>query len=310
MRLLFCTDPFDPGAPDAEYQVEASAAGAAGFATHLVDFEALQGNDPERSVRRVPPADPPCPALYRGWMMTVDRYARLYAALRSRGVYLLNDPEAYRHCHHLPAAYSLIRPYTPRTVWLEIGPEVDFDRVVALLSGFGDAPLIIKDFVKSQKHYWHEACFIPSASDRGAVERVVRRFVELQGEDLCGGLVFREYEEFEPVGMHPRSGLPLTREYRVFYFDGVPFFTTRYWEEGTYGTIELPFARFQSVAREIRSRFFTMDLALRKDGEWRIVELGDAQVAGLPEHVDRGEFYRALAAVSGNVAWAADSPAT
>lgn len=311
LRLHFCSDLFNPRLPDADYQQEVAAAEAAGITPALIDFEALvQGNDPERAVRRVPPADPPVPALYRGWMLTADRYASLYAALHSRGHRLLNEPSAYRHCHHLPEAYPLIRPYSPRTVWLETGPEVDFDRVEALLPGFGDAPLIVKDFVKSQKHYWHEACFIPSASDREAVERVVRRFVDLQGADLCGGLVFREFEEFEPIGVHPRSGLPLTLEYRVFYLNGAPFCTTRYWEEGNYGSAEPPHAQFRGVAKEIRSRFFTMDLARRRDGEWRIVELGDAQVAGLPDHLDRGEFYRVLAAAWSDVAWAAASPAT
>ena len=39
--------------------------------------------------------------------------------------------------------------------------------------------------VESQKHAWEAACFIPSASDREEVERVVRRFLELR-ETLNG----------------------------------------------------------------------------------------------------------------------------
>jgi hypothetical protein len=37
-----------------------------------------------------------------------------------------------------------------------------------------------------------------------------------------------------------------------------------------------------------------MDIAKRKDREWIIVELGDGQVAGLPENVETMEFYEAL----------------
>ncbi len=37
-----------------------------------------------------------------------------------------------------------------------------------------------------------------------------------------------------------------------------------------------------------------MDIAKRKDGDWMIVELGDAQVAGLPENADALKFYRGL----------------
>jgi hypothetical protein len=37
-----------------------------------------------------------------------------------------------------------------------------------------------------------------------------------------------------------------------------------------------------------------MDVAQRRSGDWLIVELGDAQVAGLPDHADVDEFYKAL----------------
>ncbi|MEO7074485.1 MAG: ATP-grasp domain-containing protein, partial [Ktedonobacterales bacterium] len=49
---------------------------------------------------------------------------------------------------------------------------LDMDRVMAALQPFGDTPLILKDYVKSRKHEWAEACYIPSAADRQAVERV------------------------------------------------------------------------------------------------------------------------------------------
>jgi hypothetical protein len=52
---------------------------------------------------------------------------------------------------------------------------------------------------------------------------------------------------------------------------------------------------FRAVATTINSRFFTMDVAQRQDdGAWQIVELGDAQVAGLPERLDVAAFYEGL----------------
>src|SRR5205823_3673815 len=140
-----------------------------------------------------------------------------------------------------------------------------------------------------------EACFIPSANDREAVSRVVARFLELQGDDLNEGLVFREYVEFEPIGVHPRSGMPLTEEYRVFWLDGSPVFWSPYWAEGDYRVSEPPIERFAGLAAAVRSRFFTMDVARRRDGGWMIVELGDGQVSGLPREADAERFYSALA---------------
>ena len=61
-----------------------------------------------------------------------------------------------------------------------------------------------------------------------------------------------------------------------------------------YAGLVPPVERFAAVAESVRSRFFTMDVAQRRCGGWLIVELGDAQVAGLPEHADVDEFYKAL----------------
>jgi hypothetical protein len=148
--------------------------------------------------------------------------------------------------------------------------------------------------VKSRKHEWAEACFIPSAADHGAVERVVGRFLDLQGDDLAGGLVFREFVEFEPIGVHPKSGMPLTQEYRIFWLDGAPAFWSPYWAEADYRFFEPPVDQFSDIAAAVRSRFFTMDLAKRRDGGWMVVELGDGQVSGLPKESDAERFYDAL----------------
>jgi hypothetical protein len=296
MLVLFCADPLRPRLPDDAYAAEAAAAEAAGFEHALIDFEALvHDGDVERAVRRVLVRE--ALAVYRGWMMRPEHYARLYEALLARGVHLLNDPAAYRHCHYLPESYAAIAEHTPRTVWLPTVPGVDtdMDRVMNLLRPFGDAPALVKDYVKSRKHEWAEACYIPSAADRLAVERIVRRFLELQAEDLAGGLVFREFVELEPLGTHPKSRMPLAREYRTFFFDGAPLYAVEYWETGDYGGEPPPVDVFAEVARRVASRFFTMDVAVGKSGDWLIVELADAQVAGLPERADSTAFYRALA---------------
>lgn len=295
MRLIFCSDPLDPRKPDAAYEAEVAAAQRLRLEYALISFECLVNeSDPLRAVRRVPERSAEELGVFRGWMLRPEQYGQLYDALAGRGVRLINDPEAYGHCHFLPESYPVIEHYTPRSVWLRTGAEVSIDAIMELLRPFGSAPVIVKDFVKSQKHYWQEACFIPSASDRETVERVVRRFLELQGEDLSEGLVFREFVEFEPLARHSRSGMPLTQEYRIFVLDGEPIFSLEYWEEGEYPETALPPDLFTEAARAVRSRFFTMDVAKRRGGDWMIVELGDAQVAGPPEHADVMGFYRAL----------------
>jgi hypothetical protein len=123
---------------------------------------------------------------------------------------------------------------------------------------------------------------------------VVRRLVELQGPELQGGLVFRQFEPFQTLGQHARSGLPLSLEFRLFLLDGQVLDCSPYWEQGDYGDLAPPLADLERLAAPIASRFFTMDVAPLESGGWRIVELGDGQVAGLPERDDPVGFYQRL----------------
>jgi ATP-grasp domain, R2K clade family 3 len=293
MMVVFCRDPLEPSRPDRAFGAEIAVAERRSLPYVLVDYDALVGeDDPAQAVRRVPDQPDPVLAAYRGWMVTPPQYLKLYEALSAKNIRLINDPEQYRHGHHLPENYPVIRGRTPRSAWLE--GDLGLHRISEALAPFGDGPVVVKDFVKSRKHEWAEACFIPSASDREAVERVVGRFLELQGDGLNGGLIFRQFVEFEPVGVHSRSGMPLTEEYRAFWLDACPVFWSPYWAEGEYGVSEPPIERFSGVAAAVRSRFFTMDLARRRDGDWMIVELGDGQVSGLPRESDAQRFYEAL----------------
>jgi hypothetical protein len=297
MRAVFCSDPFDASKPDPAYEPEASALRALGVGSEFISFEALvYAKDARKAVRRVSRSEGVTHAVYRGWMLKPEEYAALYGALLAQGLQMINTPEQYRHCHWLPESYPVIRQFTPESVWLPIsvGEQPDFDQIMNLLRPFGDHPVIVKDYVKSRKHEWDAACFIPSAADREAVERVTRRFLELQEDDLNEGLVFRRFVELERIGTHPESGMPLAEEYRVFVLNNEPVYSTRYWEWGDYGSEEPPIDAFREVGRVIESRFFTMDLARKKDGGWTIMELGDGQVAGLPDHTDVSEFYSAL----------------
>ncbi|MEO5929068.1 MAG: ATP-grasp domain-containing protein [Candidatus Kapaibacterium sp.] len=294
MTIFFCAEPFSsPAVPDPTYQREADAARSAGMAIGLIDFESLvDEKNAVAAVRRVRAAATPEIAIYRGWMLRPEDYDRLYNALRDRGYLLINTPDAYLHCHYLPESYAIIAAHTPSTIWIGLEDMPSADGVIDRLVPFGGKSLIIKDYVKSRKHEWSEACYIPDASDRGAAARVVETFIERQGAELAGGLVFREFVELRPLAAHSRSGMPLTQEFRRFYLDGNVLLTAEYWEEGEYDIEPPPEHLFQEIAGNVRSRFFTMDIACDINGTWLIVELGDAQVAGLPEAIDPSDFYR------------------
>lgn len=270
-----------------DFAPEWDAARDAGFEAALLDFDALtrEGNI-ARSLRFVPESETPIPAFYRGWMQKSADYARLYSALGERG-YQLTKPEDYQFCHEMPGWLPLFKGLTPETRWL---PEKQiFDESLTnLLREFNAGPLLVKDFVKSRKHEWHEACFIPDVSDESGALKVIHRFLELQGEGLTGGVVLRRFMPLDIIGEHPRSKMPLGREWRIFVCRG-QIFPTPYWGQSDGDAPEL--TRFGQAMAEVSSAFWTMDVARTEVGEWIVLELGDGQVSGLPEGTDFAEFY-------------------
>ena len=88
--------------------------------------------------------------------------------------------------------------------------------------------------------------------------------------------------------------MPLTKEFRIFFANKKIVKVFDYWDEGEYGETKPELQDFNKIAQNINSKFFTMDVAKKKGGDWIIMELGDGQVAGLPDNADKNEFYNNL----------------
>ncbi|MFH9616582.1 ATP-grasp domain-containing protein [Streptomyces pratensis] len=281
--FLFCRDPLRPRHPDPQFARETAAARHAGARAALVDHDALLAGDAASAVGGV--GRDSGPYWYRGWMLPPARYAELEAALVARGCSLLTEAPAYRTAHELPGWYETFAGLTPRSVWraLPAGAAPPDPSVWPLLAGtLGSGPGIVKDFVKSRKHEWHEACFVPELGDADRLGAVVGRFLELQGDFLAGGVVLRAYEPFVPSG-----------EARVWWVDGEAVRVTAH--PDTPG--RLPAPGLDAVGEAVRAlgcRWVTTDMALREDGAWRVVEVGDGQVSGLPAGEDGGSLFSAL----------------
>lgn len=289
--VLFPAHPLSARRIDDAFAAEREAAEAAGFDTGIVAIDAL----PELRAT-IPEGD--APVLHRTWIHPPDRHAALEAALAARGRTLLTSTEAYLFAHHVPRWYPAFgRELTAETAWMP-GTAFDLAEVAAFArASFGDKPVLVKDWVKSRKHEWEEACFIPSAASAADVSRVVARFLELQGDLLEGGLVFREILPFRKVGHHTKSGMPLVREFRCFFAAGLRVLTAPYWSarEGDADDGDPPpDAWLEDAAKRCRSTFFALDVAELEGGGWRVVEVNDGGTAGIPDGCDVRAFYAAL----------------
>ncbi len=272
--ILFCRDPLSPRRTDPHFAAEARAAGEQGLRVARIDHDALLAGDTAGAVAGVP--RDAGTAWYRGWMVPAGRYAELAGVLAGRGVTLLTPAGDYRRAHELPGWYGAFADVTPRSVWFpaEPGQVPGAARLAAGAARLGVGPAVVKDYVKSRKHEWDEACYVPDLADTDRLAAVAGRFVELQGAFLAGGVVLRSFERFTAAG-----------EARVWWVDGRPVLVTAHPDTPD----RLPAPVLDAVAPCVAAlgcRFVTTDMALREDGVWRVVEVGDGQVSGLPRSAD------------------------
>ena len=291
MRIIFCDSVLDNKLIEPDYEEESKSAIEAGFNYSLISFEELTEGNIIKALRFVRKLEDKEFGIYRGWMLTLSQYQNLFKGLLEKNIELINSPEEYKHCHYLPESYNKIESKTPKSSWTT---ELTDDAVVQITTSFGSNPIILKDFVKSEKHNWEDACFISDASDFSKVKPVIEKFIELRGSSLNEGLVFRQFEELEFLAEHSKSGMPLTKEFRLFFAFNKLVSVFEYWAEGEYGETKPELEEFKQIAKNINSNFFTMDIAKKKNGEWIIMELGDGQVAGLPDNANKDEFYKAI----------------
>lgn len=298
--ILFPSDPLISRQIEPDFEAESRAAEVAGFSQGIVSLEELFSGSPERAVRRLTPADEPLDCLYRGWMLEPAVYARLHTALAGINHRLLTPPGDYTRCHEFPGGYERLADLTPRSLIFPLGQGLAAEAIVASAQASINGAAVVKDYVKSRKHEWLDAFFIPELADTGNAVRVVGNFIQRQGESLHGGVVIREFIPLEAVGTHPKSGMPIPLEFRTFFCRGHVLTTAEYWHELRYDhKVEPPAELLAEVAARIGRDFFSADLAFTRDGRWIVVEIGDGQVSQIPEKQSVMDFYHRLAACLG-----------
>lgn len=295
--ILFCESPFQTNKVDEDFEDQFISAKENGFETLLFSFEDLTSDDKfSVATKRIKHNEELVNLIYRGWMLTPKQYSILYKDLLSKNFKLINTVEEYQNCHYLPDSLKFIEHRTPKTVFEKFDSENSIDKLIDKSKIFGQKPVILKDYVKSEKHDWETACFVADASNTVKLTQSINKLVELRNNHLNEGVVVREFIELNDLTIHSKSGMPLTEEYRLFFCNKKLVGIYDYWEEGEYTLSKPDTTEFENIAKHVESNFFSMDIARQKNGELIIIELGDGQVAGLPDKTNRNEFYRQLKA--------------
>lgn len=293
--ILFCEDPLQSKKVEPDFEAEYTAAIENGFETALVNYEELlAGNEQDKTLNRILYSDVLKEVIYRGWMLTPVKYTGLYNQLLSKNHKLINTPQEYQNCHYLPDSLQYIQDRTPLTIFEKYTGSDSIEAILNRSEIFGKNPVIIKDYVKSEKHDWDTACFVKDASDKSKLRETILNFMALRGTFLNEGMVVREFLALNELTIHSKSQMPLTEEYRLFFYRHQLVGLYDYWEEGVYAFSKPDTKDFEQLAAHIGSHFFSMDIARKQNGDFVIIELGDGQVSGLPDALDKNLFYRKL----------------
>lgn len=243
-HFLFPRDANDPRSPEEMFADQWAALTDQGFTASLCSDAVLAGMKP---LRNVPPSSQ---VVYRGWMLKAEEYAALVRAVELCGATPFTSTREYLATHHLPNWYPLLSDLTPET---RTHP-ADAD-IVAELRALNWGAWFLKDYVKSLK------------TARGSIVRqpeeaaaVIAEMREYRGE-IEGGICVRRVEDFMPDS-----------ERRYFVLHGIGYAAS----EGP----QVP-EIVRQCAERIPSRFFSVDVARRRDEELRVVEVGDGQVSDL-----------------------------
>lgn len=190
------------------------------------------------------------------------------------GSKLINNWEQFQYVANFDY-YPDVAEYTFETWFYDFG-HVPYDE---------EGPFVLKGRTNSKKRKWKELMFAP---DRKAAIDI---YCKLLDDDMISsqGIIIRKYEELEELGKSEITGQPFTNEWRFFFYKGVMLIHDYYWSIANPETIELAkidqtgldFAQKIGTILKDKTNFYVVDIARRKDGVWRLVEVNDGQCSGI-----------------------------
>ena len=201
-------------------------------------------------------------------------FKELEEDLRINGSKLVNNWEQFQYIANFDY-YEDLADFTFETWFGDFG-QIPYD---------DEGPFVLKGRTNSKKRKWKELMFAPNR------QRAIEIYCKLLDDDMISaqGVIIRRYEELEELGRSEITGQPFTNEWRFFYYKGKILSYDYYWSIANPETINsakidqsgLDFAqKIGTIVRE-KTNFYVADIARRKDGVWRLVELNDGMMSGI-----------------------------
>lgn len=205
----------------------------------------------------------------------VEDYAGVEATLEDMGMKLLVHEGEHLRCSTIEEWYPSLKDKTPFTKIYDELPQAE-----ELLNDFS-FPVFIKGNRQTNRHKKSQ-CIIESVDQYNALREEWKHDSILSWQKVA----VREYVPLQVIDADSYPDMvPISYEFRFFYFEGKCMAYGPYWYMGHKYT--LPERALQEVlkltdwaAQRLAVSFPAIDVAKTASGEWIIIEVNDAQESG------------------------------
>lgn len=291
VNRMIALSEYSPQLPDSaslrDLQRATEAARIAGCRIYHIPQDFPEGVTADDAMWHVPVqlgADP-VPAVWIGYIPLPEHYGLIYDAALRKNIRLVNSLEEFRRAEEFDRFYPLLAELTAKSVCVD---EADAVACEAAANQLG-YPVFVKGTVQSLKSQGIEACV---AKDLSELRGIVSRVLKYRRKSL-GRVIIRKLMKLRHGRLGP-GGFPLGREYRVFVYRERVLALGYYWE-GDDDLAELSASERTvvtdlalEVSRRLAVPYVAVDVGQLETGEWKVIEVGDAQFSGLsqaPIHV-------------------------
>ena len=258
---------------DIARSLEAARIAGAHIFTIAPDFS--QCETAENALWHIPSQAQPTPAIWLGYIPDAARYRAIYDAAKAKNIRLFNATDQHQRAQEFDLAYPYLEDLTPRS--LTMFAPADCARAAQQI-GF---PMFLKGAVQSRKARGWRACV---AQNEAELNELSAHLWSLENR-ARGRVIARELAQLRHTRSH--HDFPLGREYRVFILNEEILGLGYYWP-GKDALAALGHGEEQAVrelaleaARRLRVPYIAVDIGQREDLRWIVIEVGDAQFAGL-----------------------------